>query len=118
MVTADVTHDTGCAHIKCRLTLHCPCPQPAQVDGPDPLSREAQRNATLLFLSHMRATFAAKRVLREYRLSPEAFTYILGMIEERFSTVRSARLIAWIGSSLPALPTAMMQTPPGRTVDG
>ena len=59
-----------------------------QVDGPDPLSREAQRNATLLFLSHMRATFAAKRVLREYRLTREAFDWVLGEIEQRFSTVR------------------------------
>jgi DNA-directed RNA polymerase II subunit RPB1 len=57
------------------------------VDGPDPLSREAQRNATLLFLSHLRAIFASKRVLREYKLTPEAFNWILGEIETRFNSV-------------------------------
>lgn len=58
------------------------------VDGPDELSREAQRNATLLFLSHLRATFASKRVIREYRFTQEAFTLLLGEIEERFNKVR------------------------------
>lgn len=58
------------------------------VDGPDELSREAQRNATLLFLSHLRATFASKRVIREYRFDQEAFTWLVGEIEDRFNKVR------------------------------
>ena len=58
------------------------------VDGPDALSKEAQRNATLLFFSHLRATFASKRVLREYKLTPEAFDWILGEVETRFNQAR------------------------------
>ncbi|BDA48126.1 probable DNA-directed RNA polymerase II subunit RPB1 [Coccomyxa sp. Obi] len=54
------------------------------VDGPDELSREAQRNATLLFLSHLRATFASKRVIREYKFDQEAFIWVVGEIEDRF----------------------------------
>ncbi len=59
------------------------------VDGPDALSKEAQRNATLLFFSHLRATFASKRVLREYKLTPEAFDWILGEVETRFNQVHT-----------------------------
>lgn len=58
------------------------------VDGPDELSREAQRNATLLFLSFLRATFASKRVIQEYKFNREAFDWILGEIETRFNAVR------------------------------
>ena len=58
------------------------------MDGQDALSKEAQRNATLLFFSHLRATFASKRVLREYKLTPEAFDWILGEVETRFNQVR------------------------------
>ena len=56
----------------------------AVVEGPDALSREAQRNATLLFFAHARATLASKRVLREHRLSAEALDYVIGEIEARF----------------------------------
>ena len=63
---------------------------PQVVDGPDALSKEAQRNATLLFFSHLRATFASKRVLREYKLTAEAFDWILGEVETRFNMVRIA----------------------------
>lgn len=57
------------------------------VDGPDLLSREAQRNATLLFLSFLRATFASKRVIKEYKFSRDAFDWILGEVESRFNAV-------------------------------
>ena len=60
------------------------------MDGPDALSKEAQRNATLLFFSHLRATFASKRVLREYKLTPEAFDWILGEVETRFNQVHTS----------------------------
>ena len=63
---------------------------PQVVDGPDALSKEAQRNATLLFFSHLRATFASKRVLKEYKLTAEAFDWILGEVETRFNMVRDA----------------------------
>ena len=63
---------------------------PQVVDGPDALSKEAQRNATLLFFSHLRATFASKRVLKEYKLTAEAFDWILGEVETRFNMVCDA----------------------------
>nr|GEY77449.1 DNA-directed RNA polymerase II subunit 1 [Tanacetum cinerariifolium] len=47
------------------------------VHGDDLLSIEAQRNATLLFNIHLRSTFASKRVLGEYKLTREAFEWVI-----------------------------------------
>lgn len=69
------------------------------VDGPDALSKEAQRNATLLFFSHLRATFASKRVLKEYKLTSEAFDWILGEVETRFNLVRLSSQLPMLGPS-------------------
>jgi DNA-directed RNA polymerase II subunit RPB1 len=55
------------------------------VAGADLLSIEAQRNCTMLFHSLLRATLHSKRVLKEYRLSPQAFHWLVGEIEERFA---------------------------------
>ncbi len=52
------------------------------------MSVEARRNATFLFHAHLRATLATKRVLSEYRLTQEAFSWLVGEIETRFQTVR------------------------------
>lgn len=54
------------------------------VPGDDPMSKEAQNNATLLFQMLLRSKLAAKRVLREYRLSEKAFTFLLGSIKTEF----------------------------------
>jgi DNA-directed RNA polymerase II subunit RPB1 len=54
------------------------------VKGTDRLSVEAQKNATLNFFACIRSTLASKRVLQEYRLSPQAFDWLLGEIQERF----------------------------------
>ncbi|KAJ2814992.1 DNA-directed RNA polymerase II core subunit rpo21, partial [Coemansia sp. 'formosensis'] len=54
------------------------------VRGDDPLSIEAQRNATLLFQIHLRSTLATKRVIEEYHLTKEAFDWLLAEIETRF----------------------------------
>ncbi|KAE9596561.1 putative DNA-directed RNA polymerase [Lupinus albus] len=65
------------------------------VPGEDALSQEAQKNATLLFNILLRSTFASKRVLEEYRLSREAFEWVVGEIESRFlqSQVASGEMI-------------------------
>eukprot|EP01103_Thecamoeba_quadrilineata_P002203 TRINITY_DN12197_c0_g1_i1.p1 TRINITY_DN12197_c0_g1~~TRINITY_DN12197_c0_g1_i1.p1 ORF type:complete len:1771 (-),score=338.80 TRINITY_DN12197_c0_g1_i1:46-5313(-) len=55
------------------------------VTGDDSISKEAQKNATLLFNIHLRATFASKRVLETYHLTSNAFEWILGEISSRFS---------------------------------
>ncbi len=72
------------------MCTECPICGMQVVDGPDELSKEAQRNGTLLFFTHLRATFASKRVLREYKLTPEAFDWILGEVETRFNQVCGA----------------------------
>lgn len=61
----------------------------SHMQGEDSLSTEARRNATFLFHAHLRSTLAAKRVLSEYRLTQEAFAWLVGEIETRFQTVRT-----------------------------
>ncbi|RLM69983.1 DNA-directed RNA polymerase II subunit 1 [Panicum miliaceum] len=55
------------------------------VHGDNAMSIEAQKNATLFFNIHLRVTFASKRVLNEYRLTREAFEWIIDEIISRFS---------------------------------
>ncbi|KAJ7596384.1 DNA-directed RNA polymerase II, subunit 1 [Mycena floridula] len=55
------------------------------VRGDDPLSIEAQNNATLRFRMHLRATFASRRVLERFHLSREAFDWVLGEVESKFN---------------------------------
>ncbi|KAK2998610.1 hypothetical protein RJ639_022997 [Escallonia herrerae] len=47
------------------------------VTGDDAMSMEAQKNATLFFSILLRSTFANKRVLNEYRLTREAFDWVI-----------------------------------------
>jgi len=54
------------------------------VPGNDALSIEAQRNGTMLFFAHVRANLAAKRVLKEHKLTPAGFDWVIGEIESRF----------------------------------
>lgn len=49
------------------------------------LSRQAQENATLLFNIHLRSTLCSKRMTDEFRLSTEAFDWLLGEIETKFN---------------------------------
>ncbi|CAM2110663.1 unnamed protein product [Caretta caretta] len=55
------------------------------VNGDDPLSRQAQENATLLFNIHLRSTLCSRRMVEEFRLSGEAFDWLLGEIESKFN---------------------------------
>ncbi|KAJ3300797.1 DNA-directed RNA polymerase II subunit rpb1 [Kappamyces sp. JEL0829] len=55
------------------------------VRGPDQLSVEAQKNATLLFSILLRSTLAVKPIIEEHRLSVQAFDWLLGEIESRFN---------------------------------
>jgi DNA-directed RNA polymerase II subunit RPB1 len=61
------------------------CDRLIVVRGDDPLSKEAQANATLLFRMHLRATFATRRVLERYHLNKEAFEWVLGEVESKFN---------------------------------
>merc|ERR1712176_381561 len=58
------------------------------VGGEDPLSVEAQGNATLLLNCHLRSMLSAKRVIREHKLNKEAFDWVIGEIERRFNMAK------------------------------
>ncbi|KAJ7836355.1 DNA-directed RNA polymerase II, subunit 1 [Mycena olivaceomarginata] len=55
------------------------------VRGDDPLSRQAQQDATLRFRIQLRATFACRRVLETYHLNREAFDWVMGEVESKFN---------------------------------
>lgn len=54
------------------------------VAGEDRLSKMANENATLLFQCLVRSTLCTKCVAEEFRLSSEAFEWLIGEIETRF----------------------------------
>lgn len=54
------------------------------VAGEDQLSKQANTNATLLFQALVRSTLCTKLVSEKYRLSSEAFEWLIGEIEHRF----------------------------------
>ncbi len=54
------------------------------VVGDDPLSIEAQNNATTLYRILIRGMLASKRVLKQFRLSESALNWVIGEIETRF----------------------------------
>ncbi|KAL8870861.1 MAG: hypothetical protein Q9174_003190 [Haloplaca sp. 1 TL-2023] len=54
------------------------------VRGEDPLSEEAQHNATLLFKAQLRSRLAFKRLVLESSLNKLAFQHVLGEIESKF----------------------------------
>lgn len=54
------------------------------VAGQDELSKKANKNATLLFQCLVRSTLCTKLVSENFRLSSEAFEWLVGEIENRF----------------------------------
>ena len=58
--------------------------------GTDALSKEAQRNATVMFFSLVRCLLASKRVLSEHKLSRLQFEWLLGEVKTRFVGVSCA----------------------------
>ena len=85
----DRTHmpATGLNPLKVINEVRHLCSELHVVVGEDSLSLEAKRNATLLFHAFLRATLASKRVLSEYRLTEDAFEYLIGEIKTRFYEV-------------------------------
>ncbi|XP_078177749.1 DNA-directed RNA polymerase II subunit RPB1-like [Carex rostrata] len=80
------------------------------VPGDDFLSIEAQKNATLLFNILLRSTFSSKRVLSEYRLTREAFEWVVGEIESRFlqSLVAPGEMIGCVAAQSIGEPATQM----------
>ena len=60
------------------------CKKLTVVPGEDRLSIQANENATLLMKILIRSTFCSKRVIEEFRLSNEAFDWLIGEIETKF----------------------------------
>lgn len=60
------------------------------VRGDDPISREAQDNATLLLKAQLRSRLAFKRLVLEHSLNRLAFDNIIGAIESRFIAAHAA----------------------------
>ena len=54
------------------------------VKGEDRLSKQANYNATLLINIMTRSSLCSRKVIEDYRLSPEAFEWVLGEIDARF----------------------------------
>ncbi|XP_051201329.1 DNA-directed RNA polymerase II subunit RPB1 [Lolium perenne] len=80
------------------------------VDGVDPISIEAQKNATLLFNILLRSTLASKRVLKEYGLTRDAFQWVIGEIETRFhqSLVSPGEMVGCVAAQSIGEPTTQM----------
>lgn len=55
------------------------------VGGEDRISIQANENATLLFQCLVRSTLCTKKVAEDYRLTTEAFNWLMGEIETRFN---------------------------------
>lgn len=79
------------------------CAKLQVVEGQDALSREAQRNGTLLFHTLLRSTLASKRVCSEYKLSRAAWHWLTGEVETRW-VARGRRRREAQGTASPALP--------------
>ncbi|GBG34377.1 DNA-directed RNA polymerase subunit [Hondaea fermentalgiana] len=60
------------------------CDRLVVVLGEDPLSREAQDNATKLIKILIRSSLASKVILVRHRLTKDAFKSLIGQIESRF----------------------------------
>ncbi|GAB4848419.1 DNA-directed RNA polymerase II subunit rpb1, partial [Ancistrocladus abbreviatus] len=80
------------------------------VPGGDPMSFEAQKNATFFFNILLRSTLASKRVLAEYRLTREAFDWVIGEIESRFlqSLVAPGEMIGRVAAQSIGEPATQM----------
>ena len=58
------------------------------VVGDDPLSVEAQANATTNYRILLRSYLASKRVLKEFRLTEAALDWVIGEVETRFHVAK------------------------------
>ncbi|KAG5185243.1 hypothetical protein JKP88DRAFT_271988 [Tribonema minus] len=84
----DTNAETQLDPLKIVRDVRALCGRMIVVTGNDRLSQEAQYNATLMFYILVRSTLAAKRVLQEFRLSEEAFDWVLGEIESKYMSAR------------------------------
>lgn len=86
------------------------CKRLVSVPGEDKLSVQANANATILMKCLVRSTLCAKRVTEEFRLSAEAFEWLLGEIETRFqqSHVHPGEMVGALGAQSLGEPATQM----------
>ena len=86
------------------------CQRIVVVKGDDPLSVEAQANATLLFQILLRSTLASKRVTKQFRLSESSFEWLLGEIESKFmsSLVSAGEMVGVVAAQSIGEPATQM----------
>ena len=86
------------------------CEKLVVVPGEDGLSREAQRNATLLYGAFVRMTLSSKEVCSRYRLNEAGLDWVLGEIESRFaqSLVHPGEMIGTIAAQSVGEPATQM----------
>uniref|UniRef100_T1IWA4 DNA-directed RNA polymerase subunit n=1 Tax=Strigamia maritima TaxID=126957 RepID=T1IWA4_STRMM len=80
------------------------------VPGDDHLSRQANDNATKLFSCFVRSILCTKRVSEEFRLSTEAFEWLIGEIETRFkhSQVQPGEMVGALAAQSLGEPATQM----------
>lgn len=80
------------------------------IPGTDRLSVEAQANATLLWQILVRSTLASKRVIAEYRLTSEAFNFVIGEVRTRFmwTKVQAGEMVGTIAAQSIGEPATQM----------
>lgn len=80
------------------------------VKGNDGLSKEAQENATRLLAAHMRFQLASKKIIGRYRLTRDAFNWLMGEIERRFNMALSVpgEMVGVIAAQSLGEPTTQM----------
>lgn len=80
------------------------------IPGQDQLSLDAQANATLLWQILVRSMLSSKRVLNEFRLSAEAFNYVIGEVKSRFmvTKVQAGEMVGTIAAQSIGEPATQM----------
>ncbi|TPX53811.1 DNA-directed RNA polymerase [Synchytrium endobioticum] len=80
------------------------------VRGDDELSVQAQTNATILFSCLVRSVLSSRRVLEEFKLSANAFSFLLDEIKRRFaeSVVQPGEMIGTIAAQSIGEPATQM----------
>jgi DNA-directed RNA polymerase II subunit RPB1 len=80
------------------------------VRGPDPISRESQRNATILFGSLIRSALATRPIIEEYHLNREAYDWVIGEVEQLFNKaiVNAAEMVGTLAAQSIGEPATQM----------
>lgn len=83
------------------------------VVGNDHLSKQANENATLLFQCLVRSTLCTKYVAEEFRLSAEAFEWLIGEIETRFQQAQAnpGEMVGALAAQSLGEPATQVRTP-------